>query len=245
MRTVGVDLAASAPNTAAAVVSWEGRTAVAAAPRVRCTDLELLGLLERLEPDDRVGVDCPFGWPIPFVQAVSAHAAGAPWPGRGLDSGEHRAGLRLRRTDLLTHRAMGRGSRPPLSVSFDKLGATTARWAHLADELASRGRPVERTGEGPVVEVYPSAARRRWGLGKERSLAELLAAAPGLSCSPKAREQYERSEHAFDALIAALVARAAALGLTPRPSADDRPTAEVEGWIHLPPEGSLPELFRG
>lgn len=245
MRTVGVDLAASPPNTATAVISWEGRAAVAAPPRLRCTDRDLLELLEGLEPGDRAGIDCPFGWPIPFVQAVSAHAAGGPWPGRGLDSGDHRAGLRLRRTDLLTQRAMGPGTRPPLSVSFDKLGATTARWAHLADALAARGRPVDRIGRGPVVEAYPAAARRRWGLGKERSMTELLHAAPGLSCTTQVREEYERNEHAFDALIAALVARATALGLTPLPDADDLPTAAEEGWIHLPPEGSLRQLFRG
>ena len=242
---MGIDLAASPPNTAAAVVAWEEGSAVVQPPRLRCTDRDLIGLLEDLEPGERAGVDCPFGWPIPFVEALSAHTAGGPWPGRDLDSGEHRAELRMRRTDVVTHRAMGPGSRPPLSVSFDKLGATTARWAHLADALAARGRPVERTGAGPVVEVYPAAARRRWGLGRERSMKELFDAVPGLSCSADVRAQYERSEHAFDALIAALVARAAALGLTPMPGDEDLPAAQVEGWIHLPPEGSLSQLFGG
>ncbi|OAH10207.1 DUF429 domain-containing protein [Streptomyces jeddahensis] len=243
MRTLGIDLAASPPTTAAAVIVWEGSTAVVEPPRLRCTDEELVGLLAGLRPGDHAGVDCPFGWPIPFVEAVSAHAAGRPWPGRGTDSATHRATLRLRRTDLLTHRALGAGARPPLSVSFDRLGATTARWAHLADALAARGVEVERTGTGGVVEVYPAAARLRWALGSPRSMEVLLATAPQLRCEPRVQELYDRSEHAFDALIAALVARAVALRLTAPPGDEDRAAAEIEGWIHLPPEGSLPLLF--
>lgn len=247
MRTVGVDMAASPPNTAVAVISWndaqEQAAAVVQAPRLRCTDDELLAVLGGLRPGERAGVDCPFGWPIPFVEAVSAHAAARRWPGRGTDSAEHRATLRLRRTDLLTHQAMGPGVRPPLSVSFDRLGATASRWAHLADALAARGEPVDRTGAGSVVEVYPAAARIRWDLSPSRSMTALLDAAPRLRCEAAVRAAYDRNEHAYDALIAALVARAAALGLTALPGEEDLPTAQAEGWIHLPPTGSLPRLF--
>ncbi|MGW1026412.1 DUF429 domain-containing protein [Streptomyces sp. NPDC002577] len=243
MRTLGIDLAAGPRTTAAAVIVWEGASAVVEPPLLRCTDEDLLGLLTGLRPGERAGIDCPFGWPIPFVEAVSAHAAGRPWPGRGAESAAHRATLRLRRTDLLTHRALGAGARPPLSVAFDRLGATTARWAHLADALAARGLEVERTGKGGIVEVYPAAARLRWGLGSPRSMEVLLRAAPQLQCEPHVQELYQRSEHAFDALIAALVARAAALGLTALPEGQDLAAAEIEGWIHLPAEGSLPRLF--
>ncbi|MEU9047740.1 MULTISPECIES: hypothetical protein [unclassified Kitasatospora] len=111
-----------------------------------------------------------------------------------------------------------------------KLGATAAHWAHLTDELAHRGHPVERTGTGPVVEVYPKAAR-------------LMTAAPFLHCSPQVREEYERNEHAFDALVATLVARACAKGLTRPPELEDAPAAAVEGWIHLPEAGSLHSLL--
>jgi hypothetical protein len=40
-------------------------------------------------------------------------------------------------------------------------------------------------------------------------------------------------------LVAALVARAALLGLTDGPPTEDRPRAAREGWIHLPIRGSL------
>ena len=49
-------------------------------------------------------------------------------------------------------------------------------------------------------------------------------------------------DHVFDALIASLVARAAALGLTMRPTADELPVARVEGWIALPSTGSFDAL---
>jgi hypothetical protein len=244
MRTVGVDLAASPPHTAAAVIAWDRTGGDVESPRLRCSDEELLDLLGGLGSEDRAGVDCPFGWPAPFVEAMTAHAEGRPWPGRGHDSTAHRATLRLRRTDVLTHQVMGERARQPLSVSFDRLGATAARWAHLADALAARGRPVDRTGAGRIAEVYPAAARVRWGLAGERSMPALLVAAPYLRCPPDAQTRYDHNEHAFDALIAALIARAVSLGLTPTPQPPDLPTARTEGWIHLPPPASLAQLIR-
>ncbi|MFF3320722.1 DUF429 domain-containing protein [Streptomyces sp. NPDC002889] len=243
MRTVGIDLSATLGNTAAAVVTWGSSRAVVEAPRVRCLDDELVDLLARLGPEDRAAVDSPFGWPVAFVQAVAAHAARQPWPGRGMDSTVHRlAQLRFRRTDLLVWDAVKPG-RPPLSAPFDRIGAMVARWAHIEDELAARGNPVDRSGLGSVCEVYPRATRLRWGLSRERSMTELLRAAPWLQCDAAVRAAYESSEHAFDALICALTARAAARGLTVPPAGADLDVARVEGWIHLPVAGSLPRLL--
>ncbi|GAA2434933.1 DUF429 domain-containing protein [Streptomyces macrosporus] len=244
MRTVGVDLAAGERTTAAAVVVWNGPTAVVEPPRRRCADDELIDLLAGLRPGERAGVDCPFGWPIPFVRALTAHAAHETWPGRGRPGADHRATLRHRRTDVWVRRQLGPGARPPLSVSFDKLGATAARWAHLADALAARGQEVDRRGTGRIVEVYPAAARLRWGLAGERSMAALRRAAPWLGCEPDVEREYDRDEHAFDALIAALVARAVARGLTRWPTGEDREAARIEGWIHLPEPDSLSRLPR-
>jgi hypothetical protein len=48
-------------------------------------------------------------------------------------------------------------------------------------------------------------------------------------------EKLMRESHdAFDAVIAALGTRAVALGQFRRPTAAERPIAEVEGWIALP-----------
>jgi hypothetical protein len=243
MRTVGIDLSASLDNTAAAVITWGTAAAVVEAPRVRCRDAEIVALLAGLGPGDRAAVDSPFGWPVAFVQAVAAHAAHQPWPGRGSDSTVHRLSeLRFRRTDQLVWEALKPGQ-PPLSTPFDRIGAMVARWAHIADELAAQGHPVDRAGLGSVCEVYPRATRLRWGLGRTRSMAELMRAAPWLECDAGVRAAYEGSEHAFDALVCALTARAAAQGLTQPPAGVDLEVARVEGWIHLPAVGSLPRLL--
>ncbi|WP_052809472.1 DUF429 domain-containing protein [Streptomonospora alba] len=203
--------------------------------RSGCGDDDLLALLSGLAKGDRAGVDCPFGWPVAFAHAVAAHMAAAPWPGRGQDRAAHYASLRLRRTDTYAGRST-------LSVSFDKLGATAARWAHLADALAARGHSVDRAGAGSVVEVYPAASRHRWGLGAQRSMANVLEAAPYLRCSSPVYEVCHGNEHAFDALIAALTARATSCGYTTAPAAAEAELAAREGWIHLPEPGSLPRL---
>jgi hypothetical protein len=49
-------------------------------------------------------------------------------------------------------------------------------------------------------------------------------------------------DHVFDALVASLVGRAAALGLTLTPTVDELPAARVEGWIALPGRESLEAL---
>lgn len=239
MRTIGVDLAVAARTTAAAEITWGQHGATVGPAHQGCTDQVLLDLLSGLGPGDRAGIDCPFGWPVDFAEAVHAHTHQRPWPGRGRDRAEHYAGLRLRRTDLRVRQVTGCR---PLSVSFDKLGATAARWAYLADALAVDGRPVDRAGAGTVVEVYPAASRTQWQLGPERSMRELLESAPWLECAEEHRRAYDASEHAFDALIAAVTARAAALGLTARPEGEEVALADREGWIHLPERESLPRL---
>ncbi|MEU0393140.1 DUF429 domain-containing protein [Streptomyces sp. NPDC006208] len=243
MRTVGIDLSASPDNTAASVVTWGSAHAVVEPPRARCRDAEIVGLLAGLGADDRAAVDTPFGWPVGFVQAVAAHAAHQPWPGRGLDSTVHRlSSLRFRRTDQLVWDALKPGQ-PPLSAPFDRIGAMVARWAHIEDELAVRGRAVDRAGTGDICEVYPRATRQNWRLGRVRSVAELVHAAPWLRCDGEVRAAYESSEHAFDALVCALTARAVAQGLTRPPVGADLEMARIEGWIHVPVVGSLPRLL--
>jgi hypothetical protein len=111
--------------------------------------------------------------------------------------------------------------------------------------MAAGGRSVDRTGLGLVAEVYPAAARLRWHLSPSRSVVELQTALPPLRfADPSGAVAYERNEHAFDALVAALVARAVALGLTEPPRPSELSVAATEGWIHLPRPGSLAVLAR-
>ncbi|MEU2469263.1 DUF429 domain-containing protein [Streptomyces sp. NPDC012486] len=242
-RTIGVDLAVDPRATATAEICWSQDGAEARSPRLCCKDEYLLDLLSSLVSGERAGVGCPFGWPTAFVEAVAAHAGHQRWPG-STGRADHYGRLRLRMTDRVADATIrpltGRG---PLSVSMDKLGATAARWAFLADQLAAGGYPVDRTGARQVVEVYPAGARAVWRLAGTRSTQALLQVAPWLRFEPGAQQAYERNEHAFDALIAALVARAVTLGLTSLPrNGQEEQAAAIEGWIHLPEPDSLARL---
>ena len=223
---MGIDLAAAPANTAVAVVDWT--TLVVEPALVGVSDG---GLVEAVLRADRVGIDCPIGWPVEFVRAVSAHERREPWPGRDEpDRADYTRRLRFRRTDLEVQQRTGRW---PLSVSTDRLGVTATRCAWLLDRAETLlGEPVDRTGAGRFAEVYPALSRRVWGLSATRDLDEVRARLPRLSFVDTA--DYARNEHAFDALIAALVSRAVALGLTHAPKPDDADLAAVEGWIRLP-----------
>jgi hypothetical protein len=228
--TMGVDLAASPTNTAACKVRWpEGQVVVEHADRDVDADA-FISLLRQLPEEGRLGLDCPLGWPVAFVAALGAHHRRKPWPARR--GGGDRGDLRWRATDRWLWE---RTRRWPLSVSTDRLGVTALRCAYLLDQWEANGGTVDRTGlEGPVLEVYPAAARRAWGLGRVRSVEELEECLPIHFEQPAIRDLCTADEHCFNALVAALVARAAALGRTTTPPAAALAVAAVEGWIHVP-----------
>lgn len=241
MRTLGIDLAAEPPDTAACEITWLANTAEGRVYMERLDDHRLLTLMEGA---DKVGVDCPFGWPAPFINAVTAHANGEAWPGRGQPGSGYRRSLRYRLTDEVVRQQVGIW---PLSVSTDRIGVTAMRCAALLDALAAVGQPVDRAGGGAVVEVYPAAALRYWGLPHQgykeakgaivrgEALDRLLDKLPTLSLDGDTLDRCRHSDDAFDALVCALVARATALGLTTPPCPGDQTErARVEGWIHLP-----------
>ena len=93
-----------------------------------------------------------------------------------------------------------------------------------------------------MFEVYPAAALKAWGLPK-MGLALLLDSVrqrcPWLEIPAQHDVLLRTNKDAFDAMIASLVSRAAALGQTSRPR-DDSETrrAKVEGWIAFPKEDS-------
>jgi predicted nuclease with RNAse H fold len=245
MRTLGIDLAADPSKTAACLVAWgrgEARTAVLEAG---CTDERLLELARESE---RIGIDSPLGWPDGFVTAISDHSAGRPWPGLAApDPRAFRRTLSFRATD----EAVTGFELRPLSVSTDRLGVTAMRCVLLLGLLAATGRSVERDGSGDVVEVYPAGALQRWGLphrGYKRGagarpararIIEGIEQAPWLRLDERRRAQCLASDHMLDALVSALVTRAAAVGLTEPPPDVLVEQARREGWIHLPAADSL------
>ncbi|MBL7260458.1 DUF429 domain-containing protein [Paractinoplanes lichenicola] len=225
MLTLGVDLASADERTAMARVEWSGGVSTVRDLRLGVSDGELL---EAIRAVDKAGVDCPLGWPSAFVEYVAGPrkpvAADAAW----------RRTLAYRVTDQVVRAETGIN---PLSVSADRIAYVAFRGANLLAHLGID----DRSGNDVVVEVYPAASLRRWGLthrgykvsGHDALLDELLAAAPWLDLGPYG-ELCRTSHDAFDAVIAALAARAAALGKYVAPAPAQQEAARVEGWIALP-----------
>lgn len=247
MLTVGVDLAAEPAKTAVASIVWSGGTASVRDVRVPADDDQIIEAILRA---DKTGIDCPLGWPVPFIDFLLEHRDGHVVAPKDVAGRAWRRRLAYRATDLEVMRIVGR---PPLSVSADRIGHTAMRCASLLATLAERGRPVDRRGGGAVVEVYPAASLKQWGLtgrsykgpGNLHALALLVdglkTAASWLDLGP-----YEAacrgSDHVTDAVVAALTARAAHQGRTGRPSEEQARIAATEGWIMLPEQGSLAGL---
>ena len=130
------------------------RTATVAGFYTKLADSDLLEFLED-ESITKVGIDAPFGWPLEFVEALGIYSEKGEWPAT-----EARL-LTLRATDRWVRELTGRD---PLSVSTDKISFTAMRCARLLTEYGQRWEPVDRSGAGRIVEVYPAAALRQWGL---------------------------------------------------------------------------------
>ena len=145
-------------------------------------------------------------------------------------------------TDVFVHEQLGL---TPLSVSAGRIAHAALRGAVLLTKLQAARGPVDRSGSGPVAEVYPAASLRSWGLDHHgykqqtktdtlgRLIDHLLNQAPWLDCMTH-QQPMRRSHDIFDAVIAAMTARAAALGQTLPPTEDDIATARAEGWIIIP-----------
>ena len=234
MRTLGIDLAAQPDSTGACVVTWTATAAVATLASPPLGDDELLRLAAEV---DVVAIDAPLGWPDSFVAAVAAHHSGQSWPATDP------LALRYRCTDLEV--ALRTGVRP-LSASSDLLAVCAFRAARLQGALGVAARD----GTDRLFEAYPAGALRVWGLpatGYKRTrgapvrtaiVDSLLALCPWLTVDAAL---LRRRDHDLDALLCALVARAAATGRTVLPTPQQASLAAREGWIHLPtsPPGEL------
>lgn len=238
MITTGVDLATEPSKTGMATLRWGSDGAVVTDLRLGVDDA---AIVDATATSTKVGIDCPLGWPDGFVEMLTRHHTGHLEP-HALDDADWRRGLANRATDVAVTRATGLR---PLSVAADRIGLTAMRTANLRGRLAAEGSPVDRAGTGVVVEVYPAASLRRWRLphrgykgnastdALEMVVDDLTSAAPWLRLG-----EYEhlcrRRDDALDAVVAALTARAAALGLTTAPDADEVAPARREGWIAVP-----------
>lgn len=238
MLTAGVDLSTQRGKTAVAVVRWDGGSA-RVTDCYRPTDDGFV--LDLVRGAAKVGVDSPLGWPDEFVRFLTDHSVAAVEVRAGETGEQQRRRLTWRLTDQVV-RAAGH---QPLTVAADKIGHVAMRAARLLALLAAEQLPVDRAGSGVVVEVYPAASLKRWGFahrqykgtantGARLALVEdLRRRLPWLDLGVAA-DACRASDDALDAVVAALTARAAALGFCPPPAAEQRAQAAREGWIALP-----------
>lgn len=252
--TVGVDLASQPKDTAVCIINW--RQGAAEVCALSCGHLagQVLEddvLVAMMEDADKVAIDAPFGWPEPFIRAISARPG--DWP---LAPGEPRVALERRTTDFFVRDRTGK---TPLSVSTDRIAYCAMRCAAILEAVGST-----RDGSGLAVEAYPDVALRCWlptlfagslqsyktknNFEARRRREEFLAAlldelGDALLITEQQRVNISYSDDCLDALVCALVARAAAKQLTVLPETPEQQTlALVEGWIHMPRPSSLRQL---
>ncbi|MGI9157257.1 MAG: DUF429 domain-containing protein [Marmoricola sp.] len=132
MLTAGIDLAAQPAKTGAVLVDWSSEPPTVVRAWRKVTDEQILALCEEVPRRGRVGIDCPLGWPRPFVAFVTAHAANQPLPTTEHDT----QSLRLRSTDiaLVQHRR----ARPPAG---GRTPSSPDERAAVRRAPAGRGRP--------------------------------------------------------------------------------------------------------
>jgi predicted nuclease with RNAse H fold len=242
MLTVGIDLAAESKNTALAKIEWSTDKARVLDLRVDVNDDAIVaGATEA----DKIGIDCPLGWPDTFVRFLRSFHEGSHDAIPPVADASWRRSLAYRVTDEQVRTDLSEFKVIPLSVAADRIGVTAMRAAKIQASLAAAGHPIDRSGAGLIVEVYPAGGLAFWKMthnrykgrelvgNLEKLISHLRELAPWLEFDEH-EELCRRSDHAFDAVVAALLARAAALGFTKSPSADQLAAAVREGWIAMP-----------
>ena len=245
MKFIGIDLAARPHNTSMCVLDWRTAPCVQAIHRP-ATDACIL----RAVGNDvaAVGIDSPFGWPLPFVSFIQSGRKSSrsdsptqPDPDR----------LKYRSTDLWVRehfRSVGKTVRP-LSVATDTLGAVALRCVRLVQCLAAIR--VRET----IFEVYPGASLANWvtfqGSYKVRSTNKQAATDNrrrildlfidhGLDLSTF-DATLANSDDDLDALVSALTAALSHAGRTYPPPPHQADIVASEGRIRIP-IGTLPNL---
>jgi hypothetical protein len=116
----------------------------------------------------------------------------------------------------------------------------------LPFKYQAKGIEIDRSGAKLLVEVYPGATLRNWKLdttgyrikpeARAKLLEQLELQAPWLELATFGTQMVESAD-CFDAVIAALAARAVFQGNYNEPISEQLESARVEGWIFLPSSG--------
>lgn len=163
---LGIDFATDRTETAVAALALpdRGRKRLLGVWRP-CDHLVLANLLSRRR-FAVAAVDVPFGWPTNFIEMVSSHQSG-PHSG-GTEPGSEQAHewrvteVALRHTDRFIK---SHYDHRPISVGFDRLGATAAAWSLIEPYLFNEASQRAGCGEGELgrlVETYPTAQMLAW-----------------------------------------------------------------------------------
>lgn len=236
-----------AQNTGCCEVQWNDSTATVTRLTTSLDDFEFIRLATSVS---KLGIDVPLGWPTPFVDAVVMHSRDGCWPEEYSHSEVET--YRYRQTDFWARKILK--SPPLLSVSTDRISIPTMRAAAVLSRLPNR---VARDGSGVVVEVYPAGALRQWGFqpnrykgrknleGRLELVGQFLEETDGwLQIDVASRDLCLADDNAFDALISALIARAASTNLVEPIPVGQYDVAIQEGWIALPTPASLHQLAK-
>lgn len=177
--TVGVDLAAEPTRTALASIHWEAGTARLTHLQLGIRDAEIV---EKSKDATAIGIDCAFGWPIEFVDFVTAHANRTKNV-RAHSGIDLRRRLAYRHTDRAVREQTGRW---PLSVSTDRLGMTAIHCAELLGTFADAGEHVDRSGAGRRAprRGVPRGGAAHLGSTHSRVQNRPRGAHPGRRCGP-------------------------------------------------------------
>ena len=187
----------------------------------------------------------PLGWPVAFVDFCPASLARRHHGRVRVETSKLDGRLPTDAPDLAVARA---GGPIPLSVSSDRIGASRdAGPQGCCPPWRCRARTKDRSGRARFVEVYPAAALRRWGYESRRykgglntetrrTLVDRLLTRRRLGWSFRANTapRVSKSDDVFDAVVAALNARAATAGgaVSSRlPGPDEISGAIIDGWI--------------
>ena len=119
---------------------------------------------------------------------------------------------------------------------LESLGRIVNAYLELAEERALRKIPMTMEDWAKRLDAFLEFTEHDI---HEGLVADMLAQCPWLEIDSISRKILAEDDDVFDALICALVARAATLDLTVRPEHENVEIARREGWIHLPVEGVL------
>lgn len=154
MRSLGVDLAAEPQNTAIAMIEWRRSGALVTAVDIAADDDTVV---RHAEQADKVGIDCPLGWPDSFVDFLIDHRDGRATEQQRLTGAQWRRSLAYRRTD---ERVRSVTEIIPLSVAADRIGLTAMRAARSPAHDCANNSVRRHAGDGADGHVHKDLRSR-------------------------------------------------------------------------------------